>query len=72
MSADTLANTILITHAIYICIVIGGVPLIVIGKFRHWRWVHNAWFRGVHFLMIAIVALESIFGIRCPLTVWGK
>ena len=65
-----LADFVVVIHFIYIAVVVLGVPLILIGKFRHWAWVHNAWFRFTHLLMIVLVAFEAVFGLDCPLTVW--
>jgi hypothetical protein len=64
------ADTILIIHAVYVSIVVFSVPLIIVGGFRQWKWVHNFWFRISHLLMILIVVAESLLGINCPLTIW--
>lgn len=64
------ADVILIAHVLYVSVVVFSVPLILIGAWRHWGWVHNFWFRAVHLLMILIVVAESFLGISCPLTVW--
>ena len=45
-----------------------GLALVWIGWIRGWAFVRNAWFRGAHLLAMAIVVLESVFGIECPLT----
>jgi len=47
-----------------------GAAAIMAGVALHWQWVRNFWFRIVHFLMIAAVAVESLFGVLCPLTAW--
>ena len=70
MQSVLLANTILIVHALYVGIVILSVPLILIGGWLKWDWVHNAYFRIIHLLMIGVVVAESLLGINCPLTVW--
>jgi hypothetical protein len=55
---------------LFVAFVVVGFALIVIGMFRHWRWIKNLWFRLAHLLAIAIVAAESWFGGICPLTEW--
>ena len=57
-------------HAAYVAVVVGGLVLMLAGAVRGWRWTRNFWFRIVHFLMIAVVAGESLLGIVCPLTRW--
>ncbi|HBO45805.1 MAG TPA: DUF2784 domain-containing protein [Planctomycetaceae bacterium] len=65
-----LADLIVVIHAGYVGFVVLGVPAILFGAWRGYGWARNFWFRGVHLLMIGVVALESIFGILCPLTEW--
>lgn len=70
MSPATLADCILVLHALFVSVVVLSVPLIAIGGMRGWRWVRSAWFRFGHLAMIAFVAGESLIGMACPLTVW--
>ena len=49
-----------------------GQLLIWLGLWRGWRWVRNWWFRVRHLVAISIVALEAVFNIACPLTVWEQ
>ena len=70
MQSTILADTILIIHAIYVGIVVLSMPLIIIGGWLKWNWVHKAWFRLTHLVMIGIVVAESLLGVRCPLTIW--
>ena len=65
-----LADAIVALHAAYVAVVVLGVPAILLGAWRGWRFARNFWFRMVHLLMIGIVALEAIVGILCPLTEW--
>ncbi len=62
------ADVVVLLHATYVGIVLGGFVAIVLGIVFHWAWIRNFWFRGVHFLMIAIVVVESLLNIVCPLT----
>jgi hypothetical protein len=65
-----LADAVLVLHFAYVAFVVWGMAAILAGIAFHWRWVRNFWFRTVHFLMIVVVAAESLLGILCPLTEW--
>jgi lysylphosphatidylglycerol synthetase-like protein (DUF2156 family) len=65
-----LADLIVAVHLAYVATVVVGLLLILVGIARGWQWIRNFWFRVVHFLMIALVAAESLGGIVCPLTDW--
>ncbi len=65
-----LADLIVVLHFAYVAFVVGGMAAILAGLALRWRWVRNFRFRAIHFLMIAVVILESICGIFCPLTDW--
>jgi hypothetical protein len=65
-----LADLVVAFHFAYVSFVVFGLLLILLGGWRKWRWVRNFWFRLLHFLMIAVVVFESLFGIVCPLTDW--
>ena len=67
-----LADVLVFFHALYASFVVGGLLAVLVGYFLHWQWVRNFWFRLVHFLMIAVVVVESLVGIECPLTAWEK
>lgn len=70
MSYSTAADTLAVVHFLYVAFVVVGQLAIVVGLLFRWRWARNPWFRCLHLLAIAYVALESIFHIPCPLTVW--
>ena len=63
-----LADIVLIIHTAFIGFVILGLFMTVIGLRFRWSWVRNFWFRLGHLLAIAIVVIQSWFGIVCPLT----
>ena len=72
MPADELslaADLILALHVAYVAFVVGGLVAIWIGCALGWSWVRNHWFRVLHFAAIAIVAVEAVVGVMCPLTV---
>ena len=63
-----LANVVLLTHVAIVAFVVGGLPLIVAGNLRGWRWVNALSFRLAHLGAVLIVVSESLFGIVYPLT----
>jgi len=70
MSYSLLADLLVALHVAYVGFVIVGELAVLLGWLCRWGWVRNPWFRLGHLLAIAIVALEAIFNIACPLTVW--
>jgi hypothetical protein len=65
-----LADVVVAVHLAYVCFVVFGQAAILLGLCFRWRWVRNPWFRGVHLLLIGIVAAEAILDMTCPLTLW--
>jgi hypothetical protein len=63
-----LADAVLLVHLGYVLFVVGGLVLIWLGWARRWSWVRNWWFRVLHLAAIALVALETLAGLLCPLT----
>ena len=63
------ADLVLALHFAYVAFVVGGLAAIWIGYALDWGWVRNRWFRLLHFGAIAIVAIEALIGMMCPLTV---
>jgi hypothetical protein len=61
------AEVVMYFHLAYVCVVVFGQLAILVGILRQWQWIRNAWFRWIHFLMVAIVTMESILNINCPL-----
>ena len=64
----TVADLTLIAHAAFIVFVVAGQGLILAGWTLGWRWPRNPTFRLIHAGAIALVVLESWFGVVCPLT----
>ena len=62
------ADAILVLHMLLAVFVVIGLLLIFVGKARRWSWVRNPWFRVIHILVIAMVTVQSWFGVICPLT----
>jgi hypothetical protein len=65
-----LADIIVVLHLLIVLFVLTGVPLVFLGRARHWAWVRDWRWRVLHLVAIATIAAESIVGIDCPLTVW--
>lgn len=65
-----LADLVVAIHVAYVSFVVVGLVLIWLGIWRRWDWVRNRAFRMAHLAAITIVALEAIFEIPCPLTIW--
>lgn len=62
------ADAILLLHVLFVVFVVTGLLLIFVGGFRGWSWVRNRWFRVVHLAAVAVVVVQSWFGVVCPLT----
>ena len=65
-----LADIVAVVHFTFIAFVVGGLLITWLGYFLGWAFVRNFYFRATHILAMAVVLLESIFGIVCPLTDW--
>lgn len=65
-----LADLILIVHFCIAGFITAGFLLIPLGAAAGWRWVRRRGLRLAHAGAIVLVALESLAGIACPLTVW--
>ena len=63
-----IAELVLLVHTLFVGFVVIGLLLIIIGKFYHWGWILNPWFRLSHIISIGIVVLQSWLGVICPLT----
>ena len=64
------ADLILVVHFCIAGFITAGFVLIPLGAAAGWRWVRRRRLRLLHAGAIAFVALESLAGIACPLTVW--
>ncbi len=70
MTNILLANLILILHFFYVSFIIIGLAIIYLGYFMKWTFIRNPVFRWIHLSAMAIVIIEVLFGIFCPLTEW--
>ena len=64
------ADVVLVAHAALAVSIVLGLPLIWVGRAAGWRFVRNRVFRTCHLGAMGIIALESLVGTVCPLTVW--
>lgn len=62
------ADAILLLHVLFVAFIVIGLMLIFVGKARTWRWIRNPWFRLIHLVAVAVVVIQSWFGVICPLT----
>ena len=62
------ADAILLLHVLLVAFVVIGLVFIFVGKALQWYWVRNPWFRVMHLIAIAVVVVQSWFGVICPLT----
>jgi uncharacterized protein DUF2784 len=65
-----LADVIVIVHLLIVLFILLGVPLIYLGAALHWTWVRRRPWRLLHLGAILFVAVESLLGMTCPLTLW--
>lgn len=62
------ADLVVVLHAGYVAFVVLGQLAVLIGMLCRWAWIRNPWFRWLHLTAIAIVVVEALLGIVCPLT----
>ena len=67
-----LADLVVLVHAAYVGFVVLGLATTLIGILFRWSWVRNFYFRAAHLAAIALVSVEAIAGIACPLTTLEK
>lgn len=70
MRAPWLADVVVLVHLAYVGFVVLGFAAVLVGGPLRWRWVRRRWWRRLHLAAIALVALEALAGVACPLTTW--
>ena len=63
------ADLILLLHFIVIAFIGAGIFLVPVGYYFDWIWVTSRRIRAAQIVLMAIVMLESLFGLTCPLTI---
>ena len=64
-----LADLVLLLHVCFVGFVVFSLLLILVGRFLHWSWVRDPWFRSAHLIAIGIVVAQAWAGVVCPLTI---
>jgi hypothetical protein len=70
MPSPLLADAVLLLHLAYVGFVVLGFLAVPLGAALGWRWVRGRALRRLHLAAIALVALEALAGVMCPLTEW--
>jgi hypothetical protein len=65
-----LADAVVVLHLAYVLFAVGGEILVLAGGLLGWRWVRSLPLRLVHLAAVALVAVEALVGVVCPLTEW--
>jgi len=65
-----LADMIVAVHFLVVLFVLGSQVLILLGRLLGWVWIRNLSFRVTHVILVAFIAVQSLAGNLCPLTVW--
>lgn len=65
-----LADVVLATHLVLIAFNVAGLVLIPIGGWLGWSWVKIRWWRVLHLVSLAVVAVQAALGRDCFLTIW--
>lgn len=63
-----IADIVLFVHFCIVIFIFSGFFLVPIGYWRGWIWIRNIRLRVCHLILMALVTLETLFGITCPLT----
>jgi cytochrome c biogenesis protein CcdA len=66
----SLADAIRFVHLLFVVFIVGGLVAIWVGALLRRRWVRHFWFRITHLSAMVFVALQTLLGYPCPLTVW--
>jgi Protein of Unknown function (DUF2784) len=68
MASPLLADAIVLLHLAYVGFVLLGYVAVPLGAALGWRWIRLRTWRRLHLAAIALVALEGVGGVMCPLT----
>lgn len=66
---NLLADAVLVIHALIASFIVAGLGAIWVGHRLNRDWARNRRFRILHLAAIGFVALTSLIGAACPLTV---
>ena len=65
-----LADAVFWLHVMVVLFNVFGLVVVPIGAWRGWEFVRVFWFRALHLTMLAVVAIQAVYGRACFLTVW--
>jgi hypothetical protein len=68
--AAAMADLVLAVHLAIIAFNVFGLVAIPLGAWLGWSFVRVRWWRVLHILSLAVVAVQALFGRACFLTVW--
>ena len=69
-AAPAFGQAILAAHLVVIAFNVAGLVAIPVGAKLGWRWVRIRWWRALHLVSWAVVALQAALGRACFLTIW--
>ena len=69
-AAAAVGQAVLGAHLIVIAFNVAGLVAIPLGAALGWRWVRVGWWRALHVVSWAVVALQATLGRACFLTIW--
>lgn len=70
VTPNLLAFVILAVHVAIIAFNLFGLIAVPLGAWRGWRFVRVFWWRALHVAVLAVVAVQALFGRACFLTIW--
>lgn len=65
-----LGQAVLAAHLVVIAFNLFGLVAIPLGACRGWSWVRARWWRLLHLVSLAAVAVQAVLGRACFLTLW--
>jgi hypothetical protein len=72
LSPQIAATLILLIHLGIVAFNVFGLAVIPVGGWLRWNFVRGFWWRFVHMLSLAVVALQAVLGRACFLTIWER
>jgi hypothetical protein len=64
-----LAQAVLGVHLVVIAFNVFGLIAVPLGGWLGWRWVRAPWWRWLHLVSMAVVAVQAVAGQACFLTI---
>jgi hypothetical protein len=65
-----LADLIVAIHFLVVAFVLASQVLILLGRWCGWTWIRKTAFRVTHLILVVFIAIQSLAGNLCPLTIW--